>query len=127
MKRDASDFGAHWLATAHHSTWAVWDEWLHGTYALLPVGALWDVIAMPQHQLTGAAEHRREAWTQVPILADLGAGYAYVWVPTGTHTTWDLPGTTALGPPWWIAAPGRAAHRSPSVGGCRPRACALGS
>ncbi|MFD5372559.1 hypothetical protein [Streptomyces sp. NPDC127103] len=105
MYRDASDVGAHWLASARHSSWAVWDEWLHGTYALVPTGGLWDVIAMPQHRLTGAAEHRREAWTDVPILADLGAGYAYVWVPTGTHTVWDVPGTTALGPLWWIAVP----------------------
>ncbi|MFF0430300.1 hypothetical protein ACFYUJ_38810 [Streptomyces sp. NPDC004520] len=105
MTHDASDFGAHWLATARRSSWAVWDEWLHGTYALLPTGALWDVIAMPQYRLTSAAEHQREAWAEVPILADLGAGYAYVWVPSGTHTTWAVPGTTALGRPWWIAVP----------------------
>ncbi|MGW4699735.1 hypothetical protein [Streptomyces sp. NPDC004285] len=83
----------------------MWSEWGHQTYALLPTGALWDVIAVPQHRLTGAAEHRREAWTDVPILADLGAGYAYVWVPAGTAKRWSVPGTTALGPPWWIAVP----------------------
>ncbi|MGW8768247.1 hypothetical protein ACWGN5_37875 [Streptomyces sp. NPDC055815] len=103
--REASDVGAHWLATARSSSWAVWHDWLHSTYAVLPTGALWDLIAMPQHRLTSAAEYRREAWTDVPILADLGTGYVYVWVPAGTHTTWAVPGTTALGPPWWIAVP----------------------
>ncbi|MFH8717544.1 hypothetical protein [Streptomyces zaomyceticus] len=105
MSRDALDAGAHWLATAYHSTWAVWDDWKRGAHALLPTGTAWDVIAMPQRRLTGAAEHRREAWTGVPVLADLGANYAYVWVPVGTHTTWVVPGTTALGSPWWIAVP----------------------
>ncbi|MFB7452943.1 hypothetical protein [Streptomyces sp. NPDC056194] len=103
---DTSDFGAVWLAGSREtSSWAVWSEWRHRTYAVLPTGALWDVIAMPQHRLTSAAEYRREAWTDVPILADLGAGQVYVWVPAATARTWAVPGTTALGPPWWIAVP----------------------
>ncbi|MFD3334612.1 hypothetical protein ACFWV1_18430 [Streptomyces sp. NPDC058700] len=106
MSQDVSDAGAHWLARARHSSsWAVWNEWLHGTWALVPTGHEWDVIAMPQRRLTGAAEHRPETWADVPVLADLGARYAHVWVPAGTHTTWDVPGTTALGHPWWIAVP----------------------
>ncbi|MEU8623128.1 hypothetical protein [Streptomyces sp. NPDC048623] len=106
MKQDASDFGAHWLAESRNpSSWIVWQEWNHRPYAVVPAGYAWDVIAMPQHRLTSAADHQRQAWTDVPVLADLGAGFAYVWAPVGTAQVWDVPGTTALGRPWWVAVP----------------------
>ncbi|MET9676426.1 hypothetical protein ABZY68_25525 [Streptomyces sp. NPDC006482] len=106
MNRDASDVGAHWLAESRgSSSWAVWTEWDRRPYAVLPAGEDWDVIAMPQQRLTAAAEHRPEDWEDVPVLADLGAGFAYVWVPAGTATAWDVPGTTALGQPWVLAVP----------------------
>ncbi|MFE1348502.1 hypothetical protein [Streptomyces sp. NPDC058757] len=104
---DASDAGAVWLAESSRGTsaWAVWSEWSRRTYAVLPTGPGWDVIATPRERCAAAARRRPELWAEVPVLEDLTAGFAYVWVPAGTHTGWDVPGTTALGHPWFVAVP----------------------
>ncbi|MGW9439594.1 hypothetical protein [Streptomyces sp. NPDC055607] len=106
IEEEAPDAGAHWLSLARPSmTWTVWSDWKHNPWAYLPTGIAWDVVAVPAHRLTIAAEHRPETWTDVPVLADLGTRYTYVWVPAGTDRTWKVPGTTVLGQPWWIAVP----------------------
>ncbi|WP_327389160.1 hypothetical protein [Streptomyces sp. NBC_01207] len=38
------------------------------------------------------------------ILADLGRAACYLFTPTGTADTWDVPGTTALGEDSWLVA-----------------------
>ncbi|MFF9147535.1 hypothetical protein ACF1BN_22040 [Streptomyces sp. NPDC014861] len=107
MPKDPSDAGAVWLAESARGTssWAVWTEWSRRTYAVLPTGVSWDVIAVPRARFIAAARRRPELLTDVPVLEDLATGFAYVWVPPGTHTDWDLPGTTALGHPWFVAVP----------------------
>ncbi|MFD4370006.1 hypothetical protein [Streptomyces sp. NPDC058486] len=104
--RDASDVGAHWLAAAHGQTpFLAWRDWEEHSHAILPTGTLGDVIAIPRHHCIAAARIQPAAWTDVPVLEDLAAGFAYVWVPAGTEAEWDMPGTTALGSPWFVAVP----------------------
>ncbi|WP_457541722.1 hypothetical protein [Streptomyces filamentosus] len=104
---DASDAGAVWLADSSRrtSSWGAWTEWSKRTYAVLPAGVGWDVIAVPRERWTAAAHTHPAIWADVPVLEDLGARFAYVWVPTGTAAEWNVPGTTALGRPWHVAVP----------------------
>lgn len=104
---DASDAGAVWLADSSRrtSSWGTWTEWSKRTYAVLPTGVGWDVIAIPRERWTAATHTHPEIWTDVPVLEDLGTGFAYVWAPAGTHAEWEVPGTFVLGVPWFVAVP----------------------
>ncbi|MEV6358000.1 hypothetical protein [Streptomyces hydrogenans] len=108
MTQEASGVhGAVWLAQSSRGdhAYAVWHEWNRHRYAVLPTGIGWDVVAVPRTWLRAAAQHRSEAWTDVPLLDDISVGYTYVWMPLGTHADWAVPGTRALGSPWVIAVP----------------------
>ncbi|GGY71216.1 hypothetical protein GCM10010363_60530 [Streptomyces omiyaensis] len=104
--RDASDVGAHWLADARpDNPFLVWRDWEEHAHAILPTGTAWDVIAVPRERCIAAARRHPELWSGVPVLEDQAADFAYVWVPAGTASTWQVPGTVALGLPWFVAVP----------------------
>lgn len=95
-----------WLASADPDTTHAYVWWQGRGIALMPLGRLWDAIKADHHPGTPLPPG--------PIIADLDGHVFYALVPVGTATTWDVPGTEALGDTAYLTIP--ALNRTASPG-----------
>lgn len=104
----ATPSAAEWLAQAVPDPDRVLAWWQDDSehVATLPAGILFDAIRLPletaQRVMAALAEARAP---HCPLYLDRTNGYAYVLVEPGTSTTWNTPGTYALGAATWLWVP----------------------
>ncbi|MFK8851330.1 hypothetical protein [Streptomyces sp. Ac-502] len=102
--------GTLWLAAAHPSPTAAWNQWATTPtrFAVLPAGARWDAIRIGC-SLAVKALDELDAIERAgaPVLWGLreGSARAYVLVPPGTARAWHEPPTRAIGAGGWVAMP----------------------
>ncbi|GCD40811.1 hypothetical protein [Streptomyces paromomycinus] len=95
-------------------------DWVphHGTHRVTKVGVWWDIVRVSGELGIAALQALRQR-TECPIgpvAADpdgFGGPRLYFFVPPGTADHWDVFGTTALGPAFYVVVPDAACVQPP--------------
>ncbi|CCK24743.1 hypothetical protein BN159_0364 [Streptomyces davaonensis JCM 4913] len=104
-----------WIASAHSSPEAVYQEWDgECRLALIPLGKLFDAVRIPEHLVHGVAEvsdpSTVSGWlgwifNGRPVIHDPAGRRYYALVPPGTARLWRAPAAACLGDGTYLGVP----------------------